>query len=107
MTPEVLLDYRPLWAVLISLAAAALILITGEKRPNLRESWTILAALGKVAIVFSMLPVVLSGQVLEIACQGNFSAIKSRYSRYAFCRIGFCLMGYNLFLLNRLYAWSS
>jgi len=67
MTPEVLLDYRPLWAVLISLAAAALILITGEKRPNLRESWTILAALGKVAIVFSMLPVVLSGQVLEIA----------------------------------------
>lgn len=66
MAPEILLDYRPLWAVLISLVAAVLILITGE-RPNLRESWTILAAFGKVAIVFSMLPLVLSGQVLEIA----------------------------------------
>jgi multicomponent Na+:H+ antiporter subunit D len=67
MAPEVLVDYRPLWAVLISLVAAALILLTGEKNRNLRETWTILAAFGKVAIVFSMLPLVLGGQVLESA----------------------------------------
>lgn len=67
MTPEVLLDYRPLWAVLISLVAAVLILFTGEKHRNLRESWTLLAAFGKVAIVLSMLPIVLSGKVLESA----------------------------------------
>lgn len=66
MTPEVLLDYRPLWAVLVSVAAAALIMMSG-RRPNLRESWTILAAFIKMLIVFSMIPAVLSGQVLETA----------------------------------------
>ena len=65
MTPEVLLDYRPLWAVLISLIAAGLIMLTG-KRPNLREAWTVMAAFGKAIIVFSMLPAVLAGKILEI-----------------------------------------
>ncbi|KJS85500.1 MAG: monovalent cation/H+ antiporter subunit D [Peptococcaceae bacterium BICA1-8] len=67
MAPEILLDYRPLWAIMISLAAAVLILLTGERRANLRETWTILAAFGKAAIVFSMLPYILSGNVIEIA----------------------------------------
>jgi len=63
---NVVMDYRPLWAMLISLAAAGLILLSG-RRPNLREFWTLLAALGKAAIVYSMLPAVLSGTVFEIA----------------------------------------
>ncbi|MFZ5943943.1 MAG: monovalent cation/H+ antiporter subunit D family protein [Bacillota bacterium] len=66
MTPEFLLDYRPLWAVLISLVATILILFSG-RNPNLREGWTLLAAFGKAAIVFSMLPAVLAGKVFEIA----------------------------------------
>jgi len=64
MDVNTVLDSRPLWAVLISLAAAGLILISG-KRPNLREGWTILAAFGKMAIVYSMLPAVLAGTVFE------------------------------------------
>ncbi|MDD2432592.1 MAG: monovalent cation/H+ antiporter subunit D family protein [Clostridia bacterium] len=66
MTAEVIIDSRPLWAILISLIAAVLILLSG-KRPNLREAWTLLAAFGKAIIVFSMLPAVLGGQILEIA----------------------------------------
>jgi multicomponent Na+:H+ antiporter subunit D len=66
MSMEFLLAYRPLWAILISLVAAALIMLTGDKRPNLRETWTILAAVGKMLIVFSMLPLVLAGGVIEI-----------------------------------------
>ncbi|MBZ4686681.1 MAG: dehydrogenase (quinone) [Clostridiales bacterium] len=62
---EFVLDYRPLWAVLISLIAAALIMVSG-RYPNLRETWTIAAAVGKIIIVYSMLPAVLSGQVLEM-----------------------------------------
>ncbi len=62
--PDFVLDYRPLWAVLITLVAAGLILVTG-RWPNLREAVTGAAALGKFAIVVSMLPAVLSGQVLE------------------------------------------
>jgi len=41
-------------------------MLTGDKRPNLRETWTIVAAVGKMLIVFSMLPLVLSGGVIEI-----------------------------------------
>ncbi|MDD2401036.1 MAG: monovalent cation/H+ antiporter subunit D family protein [Clostridia bacterium] len=65
MNMEIFLEYRPLWAVLISLLAAALIMISGKQR-NLRESWTILAAVGKILIVFSMIPAVLAGKVFEI-----------------------------------------
>ncbi len=60
---NVLIDYRPLWAVVISLVAAGLIMLS-DKKPNLREAWTLIAAFGKMFIVFSMLPAVLSGQIL-------------------------------------------
>ena len=47
-------------AVLVSLVAAVLIVIPNQ-RPNIRESWTIIAALVKFGIVLSMLPIVLQG----------------------------------------------
>ena len=40
MMTEIVLDYRPLWAILISLIAAGLILVS-DKYPNLREGWTL------------------------------------------------------------------
>jgi multicomponent Na+:H+ antiporter subunit D len=61
---EMVCSYKPLLAILVSLAASALILLTG-KRPNLRESWTILAAGAKFLIVLSMAPSVLNGEILE------------------------------------------
>ncbi|SMC79981.1 monovalent cation/H+ antiporter subunit D family protein [Papillibacter cinnamivorans] len=60
---EIVYDCRPLWAVLISLIAAGLILLSGRHR-NLREFWTIAAAAGKIAIVWSMLPIVLAGKTV-------------------------------------------
>jgi multicomponent Na+:H+ antiporter subunit D len=54
----------PLAAVLISLLGSIPIMLS-ERTPNLRESWTILAALGKVVIVASMLPTVLAGGGFE------------------------------------------
>ncbi len=53
---------RPLAVVLISLVAVGLI-ITSHRRPNVRESWSVLAAVGKFAIVASMLPGVRDGTV--------------------------------------------
>lgn len=61
---EIFLANRPLWAVLISLIAAGLILLN-DRRPALRESITMLAAIGKFLIVLSMLPEVLAGKVVE------------------------------------------
>jgi multicomponent Na+:H+ antiporter subunit D len=50
---------RPILAVVISLIAVPLIVAT--KRPNLRETWTLLAAAGKFLMVLSMVPTVLAG----------------------------------------------
>jgi multicomponent Na+:H+ antiporter subunit D len=50
----------PLAAVCISLLATVPILLS-DCKPNLRESWTLLAGIGKFLLVASMLPAVLSG----------------------------------------------
>ncbi len=54
----------PLMAILISLIGSIPIMLS-NRRPNLRESWTLLIALGKVIIVASLLPKVLAGGGFE------------------------------------------
>jgi multicomponent Na+:H+ antiporter subunit D len=49
---------------MVSLVAAVLIGFSGKK-PNLREFWTIAAAIGKFLLVAAMLPVILQGRVIE------------------------------------------
>jgi NADH-quinone oxidoreductase subunit L/multicomponent Na+:H+ antiporter subunit D len=53
---------RPIAAVLVS-AVAIVPIIASYGRPDLRESWTVLAAVTKFGIVASMVPGVLAGQV--------------------------------------------
>lgn len=62
---EIVHSITPLLAVLVSLVAAPLILLTGEKRKNVREFWTILAALIKFFIVVSMVPLIVDGKIIE------------------------------------------
>ncbi len=62
---EVVHSIRPALAILVSLVAAFLIL-RSDRHPNLREAWTLIAAVIKFGIVFSMLPMVLGGKVVEI-----------------------------------------
>ncbi len=64
---EWILSMRPLWAVCISMTAAALIMILGDKvRPDIRESLTFGAAGLKALCVFSMVPAVASGESFRI-----------------------------------------
>ncbi len=53
---------RPLAAVLVSAVAVAPILASNG-RPNVREAWTMLAALAKFGLVASMVPAALAGDV--------------------------------------------
>jgi len=62
---EAISSIKPLLAVIVSLIAAFLILLTGERARNLRESWTILASVIKFAIVASMVSPILEGNILE------------------------------------------
>lgn len=60
---EVVYSAAPLYAILASLLAIPLIYLSARK-PNLRESWTVLAAVVKFAIILSMVPDVLNGKVI-------------------------------------------
>ncbi|MDA1035448.1 MAG: proton-conducting transporter membrane subunit [Chloroflexi bacterium] len=53
----------PLIAVLLPVAAALLVLVTGERYRNVRDSWSTIAAVIMVGVVALMLPDVLSGRV--------------------------------------------
>jgi len=64
MTDVPIQDLRPLLAVLVSFVAAFFI-VASYRSPNVREGWTIAAALAKFGIVASMLPAVLDGAVFE------------------------------------------
>ncbi|MGQ4808851.1 Na(+)/H(+) antiporter subunit A [Candidatus Entotheonellaceae bacterium PAL068K] len=55
---------RPLLAILMSLLASGLILVSG-RRPNLRETWTFMAAIIKFALVLSLTPMVLQHGAVE------------------------------------------
>ena len=50
--------YRPVWAIICPALVALLILFSG-KRPNLRESWTLLGSAALCYLVLAMIPVVL------------------------------------------------
>ncbi len=61
----IILSAKPLFAVAVSLLAVTLIGFSGNKAPNLREFWTILAGVIKFFIVISMIPIILDGKIVE------------------------------------------
>lgn len=64
MSPETITSIKPLLAIAVS-AAAVVPIVLSRHRPNLREAWTFAAALAKLLIVASMVPVILDGKVVE------------------------------------------
>ncbi|MBE9532036.1 MAG: monovalent cation/H+ antiporter subunit D family protein, partial [Proteobacteria bacterium] len=62
---DALISTKPLFAIGVSLVALVLIAITGERRANLREFWTISAGVIKFLLIISMVPLVLGGTVIE------------------------------------------
>lgn len=54
----------PFLAVIVSLLAVPLILLS-DKKPNLRESWTLIAAFVKFGLVLSLLPDAINNKVAE------------------------------------------
>ncbi|MFC7072145.1 proton-conducting transporter membrane subunit [Halovenus rubra] len=70
MTEAVVTDIRPLAAVLVS-AVSVVLIVASHRYPNIRESWSILAALTKFGLIASMVPGVLDGTEYE-ASLGEF-----------------------------------
>ena len=61
MDAQTYLSLTPLLAVSVSLAAVVLIILS-SRRPNLREFWTIAAAVIKFGLVLTLLPGALAGK---------------------------------------------
>ncbi|MFZ3071694.1 MAG: proton-conducting transporter membrane subunit, partial [Thermodesulfobacteriota bacterium] len=61
---QTIISIKPLLAVLVSGISVVLIIASG-KYPNLREGWSFAAALVKFGLIVSMLPLVLSGGIIE------------------------------------------
>ncbi len=62
---ETITSITPIIIISTSLVATFLIFFTGDMSKNLREAWTILAAIIKFGFVMSMLPYILDGKVIE------------------------------------------
>lgn len=62
--PEVYTSIVPFLAVMVSMVAVPLILLS-SKKPNLREFWTLAAAFIKFPLVLSLLPDAFNGRVAE------------------------------------------
>ena len=55
----------PLIFVLVPTIAAILIMLTGDKSPNLREGWTIIAGVINLVLIFLVLPEIMSGMLIK------------------------------------------
>lgn len=76
---QTILSIKPVLAVLVSLLVVPLIMATGEKRPNLREFWSILAGIIKFSIVISMAPVIFSGHNIEYTLISFYEGIDIKF----------------------------
>ena len=65
MNELIYMSYTPLYAVLVSLVAVPFILLS-SRMPNIREGWTILAAVVKFGLVLTLLPGAIEGRTAEI-----------------------------------------
>lgn len=81
---ETIVSIKPLLAVLVSVAGTFFILLTGEKRPNLREFWSVAAGVVKFIIVASMVPAIIGGKTIEYTLFHLLPGIDIKFKADAF-----------------------
>ena len=99
---EIIHSARPLLAILVSLAAAVLILFFGKHR-NIREFWTLAEAVVKFGLVASLLPMVLDGKapVTEILTLADGVSLKLRVDPLG---LFFALIASSLWIITSVYS---
>jgi len=98
---ETIISIKPLIAVLVSICAVPLLILS--KRPNIRETWTFVAAVAKFLIIISMLPAILKGNqiVYTLAEVVPGAAIKFRVDPLGML---FALVASSLWVLTSAYS---
>lgn len=100
---DTVISIRPLLAILVSVIATSLILLAGEKRPNLREFWSVGAGVLKFLIVVSMVPTILDGKTIEYTLFHLMPGIDIKFKADAF-GILFALGASFLWILTSFYS---
>ena len=93
----------PFLAVLVSLAAVPLIMWSGEKRRNLREFWTLIAAVIKFLLVLSLVPAALDGKAAEWVIVTISPGIDLRLA-VDYAGLFFALVSSGLWILTSFYS---
>jgi multicomponent Na+:H+ antiporter subunit D len=100
---ETISSLKPFGAVLVSLIAAVLILFTGDRHRNLREAWTLSAAVIKFCLVFSLVGPILEGRLVETTLLTIVPGLKLQLRVDAFGLV-FGLLASGLWVLTSLYS---
>jgi multicomponent Na+:H+ antiporter subunit D len=89
-------------AILVSLAAAVLILASG-RRPNLREAFTLAAASAKFLLVLSLLPAAITGRAVETVLFEISPGVRLALRADAL-GVAFALLSSGLWVLTSVYS---
>ena len=76
---EIIESHVPVYVIMAPMVAIPFIAIS-DKRPNLREAWTIIASVTMFFIVSSMLPQVIDGKVIEYHLLTLFPGLDIKFS---------------------------
>ncbi|MCW3141077.1 MAG: monovalent cation/H+ antiporter subunit D family protein [Methanophagales archaeon] len=74
---------RPLLAILCP-AIGSILIVLFRKRPNIRESWTMLAGIAQFLIIFSMVPLIIEGAIIKCTFFTAFPGVDFGFSVDAF-----------------------
>jgi len=99
---EAIFSIKPALAVGVSLAAVGPIVLSA-RRQNMREAWTLIAAVIKLTIVVSMLPTVLSGKVITCSLVRILPGMEIAFRVDAFGSL-FALVASSLWIVTSLYS---
>ncbi|AGK61778.1 multisubunit sodium/proton antiporter, MrpD subunit [Archaeoglobus sulfaticallidus PM70-1] len=98
-----IISIKPLLAILVSMVASLLIILS-DKKPNLREFWSVIAGIIKFSIVISMAPAILHGDAIVLKISEiipGFVELKLKVDAFG---MFFATTASLLWILNTLYS---
>lgn len=99
---QTVVSIKPVLVLLASFTGVILVLMSGKK-PNLRESWSLLAAVTKFLLVASMIPTILAGSRIEYTLFQILPGVSVKFGVDAFGMI-FALVASFLWILAVFYS---
>ncbi len=99
---ETIVSVKPLLALLVALTATVLLMLS-KKNPNIRELWSLIAAVSMFSIIISMIPTILAGNKIVFQIFSLLPGISVTLRVDAFSMV-FALVASSLWILAVFYS---